>query len=45
MKEELWKVLYNLEDHLEYGETKIGKELSLFINKLQNCKIEITKIQ
>ena len=27
MKAKLWKILYNLEDYLEYDKTKMGKEL------------------
>lgn len=41
MEEKLWKMLYNIEDYLEYDKTNIGKELGEFINKLQNCDIKI----
>ncbi len=43
MKEKLFKMLYNLEDYLEYDRTEIGKELGKLINELQKCKITITK--
>ena len=42
MKKKLWKMLYNLEDYLEYDETRMGKELGEFIDKLQKCDIKIT---
>ena len=45
MKEKLWSILYNLEDYLEYDKTKMGKELGLFINELQKCKITIKQIK
>ncbi len=41
MEKKLWKILYDLEDHLEYDETKMGKKLGLFINELQKCEITI----
>ena len=43
MKEKLFKMLYNLEDYLEYDRTEIGKELGKLINELQKCSITITK--
>ena len=41
MEDKLWNLLYNLEDYLEYDETKMGKRLGLFINELQKCKVII----
>ena len=41
--EEMWIILGNLEDFLEYDETIEGKTLGEFINKLQKCEIKITK--
>jgi len=34
-QEELFTLLYQLEDYFEYNETDFGKELALLINKLQ----------
>jgi hypothetical protein len=33
---ELFNLLYDLEDYLEYDETEIGKRVGEIINKLQN---------
>jgi len=41
--EEMWIILGNLEDFLEYDETIEGKTLGEFINKLQKCEIKIKK--
>jgi len=34
-KEELFNLLYNLEEYFEYDKTKQGKNIGLLINKLQ----------
>ena len=34
-KEELFTLLYELEDYFEYNETNFGKEVGQLINKLQ----------
>lgn len=36
MTEELWNMLYTLEDYLGYDETEMGRKLGELINKLQN---------
>lgn len=41
MDRTLWAMLYNLEEHLGYDTTKMGKKLGLFINELQNYEIKI----
>jgi len=43
IQKKLWSVLYNIEDCLNYDETKMGKELGELINELQKCNIIITK--
>ena len=43
MEEKLWKMLYNIEDYLQYDNTKMGKKLGNFINDLQQYKVIIKK--
>ena len=43
-KEKLMDTLYDLEDRLEYNETKEGLILGVLINELQNLKITFEKL-
>jgi hypothetical protein len=42
-KEKLFNLLYRLEDLYQYDETKIGVEIGILINELQNKLLNVKK--
>jgi hypothetical protein len=44
-QQELFNLLYKLEDFFDYDETNFGKEIGLLLNKLQEELLKITTLE
>jgi hypothetical protein len=44
-QQELFNLLYQLEDFFDYDETNFGKEIGLLLNKLQEELLKITTLE